>query len=209
MKLYQYPLSPNCQKVVALAHEVGIPLETVRVDIFKGEARAAALLAKNPNGRVPVLEDGDFILWESTAMLGYLAAKAGRADLAPSAPREHADVERWLAWYGAHFGPAMRKIAFERVAKKLGGLGAPDEAIVQQGLAEFAVVAQVLDRALAGREYLCGELTIADFCFAPHIALTDSCGIDLQPYPHVYAWRERMVTRDSVRKTFAAASRAQ
>jgi glutathione S-transferase len=209
MKLYQFPLSPHCQKVVALAHEVGIPFETVRVDIFKGETRLPALLAKNPNGRVPVLEDGDFILWESSAMLGYLAAKAERADLAPTAPRERADVERWLAWYGAHFGPAMRKVAFERVAKKLAGLGAPDETIVQQGIAEFTVVAKVLDQALTGREYLCGKLTIADFCFAPHIALTESCGLDLQPYPHVYAWRERLVTRESVRKAFAAASGAQ
>lgn len=209
MKLYQYPLSPNCQKVVALAHEVGVPFETVIVDIFKGEARAAAMLAKNPNGHVPVLEDGDFTLWESSAMLGYIAAKADRTDLAPTEPRDRADVDRWLAWHSAHFGPALRKIAFERVAKKIGGLGAPDEAIVQQGIAEFAVVAKVLDRALAGREYLCGKLTIADFCLAPHISLTESCGLDLSSYPNAYAWRERMVARDSLRKTFAAAHGAQ
>jgi glutathione S-transferase len=179
------------------------------VDIFKGEARADALLAKNPNGRVPVLEDGDFVLWESSSILGYLAAKADRTDLAPTTPRERADVDRWLAWYGAHFGPAIRKVAFERIAKKLGGLGAPDEAIVQRGIAEFAVVAKVLDQALADREYLCGRLTIADFCFAPHIALTESCGLDLRPYPHVHAWRARMIARDSLRKTFAAARGAQ
>lgn len=209
MKLYQFPLSPNCQKVVALAHEVGIPLDLVGVDIFKGETRTDALLAKNPNGRVPVLEDGDFVLWESNAILGYLAARAGRTDLAPATPRERADVDRWIAWYGAHFGPALRKVAFERVAKRLGGLGEPDDAIVQQGIAEFAVVAKVLEQALEGREYLCGRLTIADFCFAPHIALTDSCGLDLRPYPRVHAWRERLMARDSLRKTFAAANGAQ
>lgn len=209
MKLYQYPLSPNCQKVVALAHEVGTPFESVTLDLFKGETRTPALTAKNPNGRVPVLEDGDFILWESNAMLAYIAAKADRIDLAPATPRERADVDRWLAWHIAHFGPAVRKVAFERVVKKLGGLGAPDESIVQQGIAEFGVVAQVLDRALAGREYLCGKLTIADFCLTPHVALTESCGLDLRAYPHAYAWRERMVARDSVRKTLAAASGAQ
>jgi glutathione S-transferase len=209
MKLYQYPLSPNCQKVVALAHEVGIALETVTVDIFKGETRTAALMAKNPNGHVPILEDGDFTLWESSSMLGYIAAKADRTDLAPAAPRERADVDRWLAWHSAHFGPAVRKVAFERVAKKIGGLGEPDESIVQKGIAEFAVVAKVLDQALAGREYLCGRLTIADFCLAPHVALTESCGLDLHAYPHAYAWRERLVARDSLRKTFAAASGAQ
>src|SRR5688500_10368705 len=72
MKLYQFPLSPNCQKVVAIAHEVGLPLEIVNVDLFKGQARTPELLAKNPNGRVPVLEDDDFVLWESNAILGYV-----------------------------------------------------------------------------------------------------------------------------------------
>jgi len=209
MKLYQYPLSPNCQKVVALAHEVGVALETVTVDIFKGGSRTAAMMAKNPNGHVPILEDGDFTLWESSSMLGYIAAKADRIDLAPASPRERADVDRWLAWHAAHFGPALRKVAFERVAKRIGGLGEPDESIVQQGIAEFAVVAKVLDQALAGREYLCGRLTIADFCLAPHVSLTESCGLDLHAFPNAAAWRERMITRDSLRKTFAAASGAQ
>src|SRR5690242_176262 len=58
MKLYQIPLSPNCQKVVALAHEVGVPLELAMVEIFKGGARTPAMLAKNPNGKLPILEDG-------------------------------------------------------------------------------------------------------------------------------------------------------
>ena len=79
MKLYQHPFSPNCQKVVALAHEVGTPLELALVEIFKGENRAPAMLAKNPNGKVPILEDGDFVLWESRAMLTYIAAKADRS----------------------------------------------------------------------------------------------------------------------------------
>jgi len=106
MKLYQISLSPNCQKVVALAHEVGMPLTLSEVDVFKGGARTPAMLAKNPNGRLPILEDGDLVLWESNAMLAYIAAVAGRTDLAPSATRERAEVERWTYWQGAHFGPA-------------------------------------------------------------------------------------------------------
>jgi CRP-like cAMP-binding protein len=66
-------------------------------------------------------------------MLGYIAAKVDRTDLAPTTPRERADVDRWLAWHNAHFGPAVGKVAFQRIVKKLGGLGAPDEAIVNQG----------------------------------------------------------------------------
>jgi glutathione S-transferase len=208
MKLYQFPLSPNCQKVVALAHEVGLPLETAMVDLFKGESRAPELLAKNPNGKLPILEDGDFVLWESNAMLGYLAAKAGRTDLAPTSARERADVDRWLAWHNAHFGPAIGKVAFQRIVKKLGGLGAPDEAVVAKGTEEFARAAAALEQSLGSKEYLCGRLTIADFALATYAALTDSCGLDFQAFPRARAWRDRMNARDSLRQTFATARAA-
>ena len=205
MKLYQFPLSPNCQKVVAVAHEVGVPLELAKVDVFKGGARTPAMLAKNPNGKLPILEDDDFVLWESTAMLGYIAAKAGRADLAPTTPRERAEVDRWTAWQGAHFGPAIRKVAFERIVKKLAGLGAPDEAVVKAGIEEFAVIASVFEQSLGTKEYVCGRLTIADFALAPYAALTASCGLDLGAYPKASAWLGRMLARDSMSKTMADA----
>jgi len=208
MKLYQFPLSPNCQKVVALAHEVGVRLELRLVDVFKGESRSAEILTKNPNGKVPILEDGDFVLWESSAMLGYLAAKAQRTDLAPTGARERAEVDRWLAWHNAHFGPAVGKVAFERVVKKLGGLGAPDEAMIQRGTAEFANVARVLDGWLNQREYLCGQLTIADFGLATYAARAEDCGLSLAPYPNLAAWCERMVSRPSLRHTLAEARAA-
>jgi glutathione S-transferase len=205
MKLYQFPFSPNCQKVIALAHEVGVQLELATVDLFKGEARTAAMLAKNPNGKLPILEDGDFVLWESTAMLAYIAAKAGREDLAPTTLRERAEVERWTSWSIAHFGPAIRKVAFERIVKKLAGLGAPDEAVVKAGIEEFATTASVLEQSLGTKEYVCGRLSIADFALAPYAALSASCGFDLEPYPKAQAWLARMVARDSMKQTLAAA----
>jgi len=208
MKLYQYAFSPACQKVVAFAHEVGLPLELTTVELFKGEARTPAMLAKNPNGKLPILEDGDFVLWESTAMLAYIAAKVGRADLAPTTPRERADVDRWTAWEGAHFGPAIRKVAYERIVKKLGGLGAPDEAVVKVGIDEFAARANVLEQGLGTKEYVCGRLTIADFALAPYAALATSCGLDFEPYPKAKAWLGRMAARDSMKKTLAAARAA-
>ena len=205
MKLYQFPFSPNCQKVVAVAHEVGVPLELATVELFKGEARTPAMLAKNPNGKLPILEDGDFVLWESTAMLAYIAAKAGRVDLAPTTPRERAEVDRWTSWQGAHFGPAIRKVAFERIVKKAMGLGAPDESAVKAGIEEFAATASVLEQSLGAKEYVCGPLTIADFALAPYAALTASCGLDFDPYPKTKAWLGRMAARDSMKKTLAAA----
>ena len=74
MKLYDFPFSPNSRKVRAVAYELGIALETQRIDLLTGGQRSPEFLAKNPNGRVPVLEDGDLILWESAAIIRYLAA---------------------------------------------------------------------------------------------------------------------------------------
>jgi len=208
MKLYQFPLSPNCQKVTAFAREVGLPLEPVRVEVFRGGTRTSEFLARNPNGKIPVLVDGDFTLWESNAMLVYLAAKANRADLSPTTPRERADVERWLAWHNAHFGPAVGKVAFERIVKRLAGLGAPDEAAVKKGTEEFQVFADVLEKGLAGKAYLCGALTIADFGIVTYAARTESCGLDFDAHPNVKAWLGRMLARDSLRETLAAAREA-
>jgi glutathione S-transferase len=145
MRLYPFLLSPPCQKVVALAYEVGVPLELVAVDLFRGESRTPEMLGKNPHGKVPILEDGDFVLWESNAMLGYIAAKADRNDLAPTTARERADVDRWLSWHGEHFGPAIGKVAFERVVKKR---GAPDRAIVEKGSEAFVTERMVARASL-------------------------------------------------------------
>jgi glutathione S-transferase len=209
MKLYQFPLSPNCQKVVALAREVNLSLETVNLDVFKGATKTPEFLAKNPNGKIPVLEDDGLVLWESNAILGYVASKADRTDLAPTAPRERADVDRWLNWQAAHFSQAVGKVAFERVVKKLAGWGPPDEAAIAKGTEEFAKYAKVLDESLAGKEYLCGRLTIADFSVALYAANSESSGLDFGPYPNARVWLGRMLARDSVRSTLASARGAQ
>ena len=79
MRLYNANFSPNALRVRAVAFELGIDIEIVEVDLRKGDNRAGEFLRRNPNAKVPVLEDGDFFLWESRA-IGYLIAKAGESD---------------------------------------------------------------------------------------------------------------------------------
>jgi glutathione S-transferase len=205
MRLYQFALSPNCQKVVALAKEVGLPLELVNLDVFKGATKTPEFLAKNPNGKIPVLEDDGLVLWESNAILGYVAAKADRTDLAPTAPRERADVDRWLNWQAAHFSQAVGKVTFERIVKKLAGWGPPDDAVIAKGTEEFARYAKVLDESLVAKDFLCGRLTIADFSIATYAANTENCGLDFGPYPNARKWLGRMLARESIRTTLASA----
>jgi glutathione S-transferase len=204
MKLYDFAFSPNCRKVRAVAYELGVSFEHIHVDLARGASRTPAFLALNPNGRVPVLVDDDFVLWESTAILRYLAAKNGGA-LVPAGARAQAEADRWLAWQLAHLAPAMSKVAFERIVKKLTGRGAPDEAVIAAGTAEFATLTSVLDAELDGREYLAGALSLADFALASHFSLASTCGLDVAPYRRANAWLARVLGRDSMRRALADA----
>jgi glutathione S-transferase len=208
MKLHAFIPSPNCQKVLAVARELGIPLEIVNVDIFKGEAKAPAYLAKNPNGKVPVLEDDGFVLWESNAILAYLASQQAVPSLLPIKPRERAEVDRWLFWQTAHLAPAVGKVAFEKIVKPMTKQGTPDTAVIAAGTAEFEAHAKVMDAALSGREYLAGKLSIADFAVGPFVGAAAACGLDVASHPRLRDWIERMKSRESVKKTMADAQAA-
>jgi glutathione S-transferase len=205
MKLYDFAPSPNSRKVRAVAYELGITLEHVHVNLFKGEARAAAFLAKNPNGRVPVLEDGDLLLWESNAIIGYLAAGS---PLVPTERRGRAEVARWLCWQLAHLAPATRMVAVERVVKKLTGGGEPDQAAIAAGTEEFGKLSAVLDRSLGDKPYLAGALSIADFALASHYSIAESAGLDVRPHERVHAWLGRMLSRDSMKRALSDAQKA-
>jgi glutathione S-transferase len=204
MKLYDFAFSPNCRKVRAVAYELGIAFESIHVDLVSGAAKAPAFLAMNPNGRVPVLVDDDLVLWESTAIMRYLSATNG-GTLVPGTLRGRAEVDRWLAWQLAHLGPAMSKVAFERIVKKLTGQGTPDEGAIAAGSADFAKLSALLDGALEGRDYLAGALSLADFALAAHYSLASLCGLPLAPFPRVNAWLARVLARESMKRALADA----
>jgi glutathione S-transferase len=202
VKLHDFPFSPNSRKVRAVAYELGIALETQRVDLLTGGQRNPEFLAKNPNGRVPVLEDGDLILWESTAIIRYLAAGSS---LLPAARRTAAEVDRWIAWQLAHLAPAMSKVAFENVVKRLTRRGEPDPARIAEGTAEFEQLTAILDAALAGREFVAGPLSVADFALAAHYSIAPAAGLDVAPHRRVASWMDRMSARDSMKRALSDA----
>ena len=202
MRLYDFPFSPNSRKVRAVAYELDIAFEPIPVDLVRGEQRGAAFLARNPMGRVPLLEDGDLLLWESTAIVRYLAAGS---ELVPRQRRAAAEVDRWTAWQLAHLAPAMSKVAFERIVKPLTRQGAPDQAVIDAGSAEFAAVSAVLDQALADKAYVAGSLSIADFALAAHYSLAETCALDVSRFPRLESWLARMVARRSMVRALADA----
>lgn len=205
MRLYDFAFSPNSRKVRAVAYELGIPLELVAVDLVHGASRDPSFLALNPNGRVPVIDDDGFVLWESAAILRYLSAKREGA-LVPREPRAQADMDRWIAWQLAHLAPAMGKVAYERVVKRLTGRGVPDERAIAEGAIEFSKLTAILEAALDGRDHVAGPLSLADFALASHYSLASICGLDLAPFPRVKAWLARVVGRASMKRALAEAN---
>lgn len=200
MKLHDFPLSSNGQKIRALAYDADIPLEIVPVDLTRGENRSPGFLARNPNGKVPVLEDDGVVLWESNAILLYLASKQGLLDLYPVDPRRRAHVHRMLFWQAAHLAPAVGKVAFERIAKRIAQLGPPDEAVIAAGKREFAVVGGVLEALLAeaGGPFVLGERTVADYALAPTLARAEELELDVGSFPRVVQWLAGMRARPAV-----------
>jgi glutathione S-transferase len=202
MKIYDFPLSPNCRKVRAVVYELGLTPEFVPVQLFKGEQHTPEIAALNPNEKAPILVDGDFVLWESNAIAAYLASGTS---LLPTAPRERAEVDRWSAWQLAHFGPAVGKVAFQRLVKPMTGRGQPDAKIVEEGTTEYAKFAGVLEASLGNREYLAGRLSIADFIVASIFSIGAAVGLEAAPFPKVNAWLGRVLARDSMRRALADA----
>jgi glutathione S-transferase len=202
MRIYDFPLSPNCRKVRAIVYELGLKPEFASVDLFKNEQRRPDILALNPNAKVPILLDGDFVLWESNAICFYLAQGT---PLLPTAPRERAEVDRWCSWQLAHLGPAIGKVAFQRLVKPMTGQGQPDSRIVEEGVAEYSRFAAVLDASLGGLENLAGRLTIADFVLASMFSIGATVGLETSPYPKVNAWLGRILGRESMKRALADA----
>ena len=193
MKLYGFPASPNTWKVRALASHLKMPLEFEFVDLTKGAQHAPAYLALNPASRTPTLVDGDFKLWESNAILQYLASKIA-TPLYPSDSRSRADIARWLCWDLAHWGAqACQPLIFENLVKKFVNLGLPDAAAVAKGNEAFNKEAKMLDAHLGKQKHLVGDaLTIADFAVAAPLFHAAGAQMPLGPYAHLRGWFERV-----------------
>lgn len=200
MKLYENPMSSAAMKVRAVIHELGLPVTLIAVDMRKGDHKAPDFLAMNPNGKVPTLEDDGFCLWESNAILCYLAAKKPESGLLPADPKGMALVQQWLQWQATTFGPSTGEVMMETVYAKLFGRS-KDEAKYAAGMEKVRRDVGVLEKALAGKEFLCGRLSLADFSLVSSLMMRGPMGVDLETFPNVKAWVARMEARESVRKS--------
>ena len=164
MRLFIFPPSARVLAIVALKDYLNIECEIVRIDLSKGDQCTPDYAARNPNQKMPMLEDDDFVLWESNAILFYLANRKPHSGLWPSDLKGQANVLRWLAWESAHWdAESVGMVAYETASKTVFGLGPPDLSFVARGQQNFARFAAVLNKSLKGRAWLTGDnLTIAE-----------------------------------------------
>src|SRR5262249_51869281 len=144
--------------------------------------------------KMPVLEDDGFVLWESNAILQYLAAMKPESGLLPSDAKHRADVNRWQFWESAHWDPACGALLWERLVKGLFGFGGADPAEVEKGEQIFTRFAAVLNQSLAGRPFLTGrQLTVADFSVGAWLNLAEVAQYPLAPFSEIKRWHAQLM----------------
>src|SRR6202789_637048 len=182
------------RRVLALVKYLGIKAEYFEVDLMAGGLQVPEFAAINPNKKVPVLVDGDQVLWESSSIMAYLCIKAG-SDMWPTRnAAEQVEVLRWLSWNDCHWAPAVAPFYFEHVVKSTFGLGPPDRELLKSSVADFLKFAAVLEGRLTGRTYVaCGRLTIADFQLASMATYWQESDMPLQAFPNIVRWIDGLV----------------
>ncbi len=202
MKLYLNPLSPNVRRVRLTAAVLGLQLEEKKLDFAKGEHKNPEYLALNPNGAVPTLVDGDFVLTESRAIMQYLASKKPESGLLPRDEQQRADVTRWQFWDSSHFSPQLGTLTFEKLLKAMMGMGEPDQRKIDEALAGFRRFGAVLNKRLEGKQYIVGNaLTIADLTIASSLMYAKQTDAPLSEFPNVQSLFNRISDMEAWKKT--------
>ncbi|HET7307645.1 MAG TPA: glutathione S-transferase family protein [Gammaproteobacteria bacterium] len=189
LKIHAFPPSPRAFKVLWIAHYLDLDYELVLVDLTKGAQKAPAHLALNPNGRMPVLEEDGFVLWESNAIVNYLASKKPESRLLPTETRERLSVEKWQFWESSHWDTACAVLVYEHVVKAAFGRGEASAAEIARGNQLFERAANVLNGELKRHRYVAGDgLTVADFSIGADLCVAEAGQYPLAPYHEIQRW---------------------
>lgn len=189
MKLYCHPLSGCSRRVLAFVATHDLPVETVHVALEKGAHKQPDYLALNPNGRVPTLVDDDLVLWESAAILRYLA-ELHTPDALGRTPKQRADVSRWESWGLVHLGAAVGRLNAATGLKAMRGLTPdPDEVAACRAAvdAELAILAPAVAEGFVAGDHP----TVADFVLAGNLEASQWLARLVLP-PSIQPWMTRM-----------------
>jgi glutathione S-transferase len=191
--------TPNGRKVSIALEEMGTPYTVHAIDLKAGEQKSAGFLAINPNGRIPAIVDraeDDFAVFESGAILVYLAEKSGQ--LLPGNRRGRSQVMQWLMWQMGGLGPmhGQANVFFRYFPEKI-------PSVIARYQTETMRLLGVMDQRLAGEEYLAGVYSIADIACFPWVMQHDWAGLDISALTHLRRWLAVVGARPAVQRGMA------
>ncbi|HYB99977.1 MAG TPA: glutathione S-transferase family protein [Candidatus Limnocylindrales bacterium] len=188
--------TPNGWKASIMLEEVGLPYEVHAISLQSGDQKQPEYLKINPNGRIPTIvdrEEGDFAVFESGAILIYLAEKTGK--LLPTDRKGRSTVIQWLMFQMSGVGPmqGQANVFFRYFPEKL-------PSVISRYHNETKRLYQVLETRLEGREYLCDEYSIADIATWPWVRIHAWSGIEIDDMPNLQKWIDRVAERPAVQR---------
>ncbi len=191
LKIYGMPFSPPTNTVAMCANALDLPYEYVAIDLLKGEHRSEVYLALTPVGKIPVIDDDGFVLFESDAIVKYLCRKHQSA-LYPETLQPQAIVDQWCAFIANHIGSAMTMLLFNRVVAPL--VDQPvDENALKTGTSFLKRFLKVCDKHLADNNYLANnQFSIADIALVATIDPAEKVEFDITPFSNLIRWRENL-----------------
>lgn len=194
MKLYDFPLSPYCQKVRLALTEKDLAYDKVFVDLTKNEQRKPEFQRLNPYSKVPVLDDDGEIVYDSTFINEYLDDEYPHPPLRPEASGDRARMRMFEDFADTSFTPQCG-LLYAEVRKPEDQI---DQERAQRYRGDLIRVIEFLDRQLAGKDYLVDEFSLADLAFVPRLLILSQLGVELPSrLKHVSAWIERLTERPS------------
>lgn len=185
--------TPNGWKVTILLEELGVPYKVTPISLTNQEQKTPEFLAINPNGKIPALVDDGFAVFESGAILLYLAEKFGR--FIPADAQGRSRAIQWVVWQVSGLGPMMgQATVFNRYfPEKL-------PSVIERYTRESRRLLGVLDTALEGRDYLVGDYSIADIACFPWVRGHEWAGVTLDGLPNIARWMADIGARPAVQR---------
>lgn len=203
MKLYGHEISTPFHKVRFVLHLLGQDYEYKRVNLREGEQHQPAFLKLNPLGKVPVLTDGEVVLFESNTIARYLALKH-QSELYPAELHAQSLVNQWMDFTSLHINSAMGRVFYNRVIAPQ--VSAPvDEQSIQDGLNFLERYLPILDSELSKRDFLAShQLSLADLNLLAALEPAEAVNIDLEPYDALMKWRLDLQGREFRQKCYGS-----